>query len=562
MSPRACGPCTYLVSPTGVGTQNLKYVLTNLVQANDVVLLADGVYRVGDLQVSVPNVTIRAQHVPSVTDTAPLVWLDGAIPYRYWNSELPAGSTTRRWFHAYSKDFCKTTLGARACAQLSVSYRGDQVFQGNASISQTLRSADLRDATRKVFYVDPTAHRLYINFNPGSTTEVTDLETALLFNRPAVGSMLQGVGVRHYAGNDHNTHAAASKANAAVYVADATSVVLRRDWFSFNAVRGVKTQGDVPVGQTPVAGEGVLIDRSTFDHNGELGLNAVESDGIIIQHSLFYRNNTKGFYPGGEAGGAKLLSLHRAAVVDNDFTANIGIGLWFDRSAYDATVADNVFDANTWDGFKYEVSSRATVTGNTAVGNGRSGFIVYEASQVALSHNLLRGNLVGIEIQEGTRTFANDPNDHDPDHDRIMPHELTFDVADIDVHANGFYYAPSPPTYARCDPTASAQTALDGCQYALAIEDDLAQRDATALDVSTSHDNFHRAGWPTDPTHIRVPVFIALWQAPSTGATGSGCTHAATARRVRWAALADFQCTGQEPGAATPWYTRRGLALG
>jgi parallel beta-helix repeat protein len=296
-----------------------------------------------------------------------------------------------------------------------------------------------------------------------------------------------------------------------------------------------------------------VIDSSTFDHNGEMGLDANDSDGIIVERSMFYRNDTKN-YPGyGEASGAKLLSTYGARIVGNVFRANTGMGLWFDRSSYNATVARNLFQENTWDGFKYEISARATVTENVAISNNRSGFLVYESSQVSLSHNYMRGNLIGIEVHEERRTLANTLSAHDSDHDRHMAPSITFDVRDVDTHENGFYYAPSHHTYAKCNPSSTVQFTLDGCQYQIAVEDDLAHRDAAALHITTGRDNFHLETWPSDPTHAPVPVFIAMWQARPADESGGGCVFGSTStRRLRWPSLPSFQCTGQERGAATP----------
>src|SRR3954452_8780100 len=93
-----CSPCTYVVTPNGTGAHDVRNVLANLVQPSDSVLLADGVYRVANLQVNASGVTIRAQHVPGDGET-PSAWLDGSIPYLIWTK---SGSN---WSHAYSKDF-------------------------------------------------------------------------------------------------------------------------------------------------------------------------------------------------------------------------------------------------------------------------------------------------------------------------------------------------------------------------------------------------------------------------------------------------------------------------
>src|SRR5262245_16127700 len=69
---------TYVVTSTGTGMQSLAEVVAHVVQPGDVVELADGVYRTSDITLRVPNVTIRAQHLPAAGASAPRVWLDGS----------------------------------------------------------------------------------------------------------------------------------------------------------------------------------------------------------------------------------------------------------------------------------------------------------------------------------------------------------------------------------------------------------------------------------------------------------------------------------------------------
>src|SRR4051812_26211089 len=163
--PLSCSPCTYDVSPSGVGAHNLAYVLVNLVHDGDSVVLANGVYRVGELRVSAPHVTIRAAH--AWTDSVPTVWLDGSIAYQHWNgTDTIPGTTTHRWWHPYSKDFCKTGLAKHACTGLGVGYRGDQMFQSGQPVEQTISASALADGSHRRFFVDTAAHRVYTNFDP------------------------------------------------------------------------------------------------------------------------------------------------------------------------------------------------------------------------------------------------------------------------------------------------------------------------------------------------------------------------------------------------------------
>jgi parallel beta-helix repeat protein len=539
---------TYVVTPTGVGMQNLSALLTHVVQAGDTVELADGVYRTGNLNVSAPGVTIRAQHMPSANGAAPSVWLDGSVPYQFWTQ-----GEGNLWVHSYNKDFCAQTLRNLPCDQLSVSYHGDQLFVSGQPIPQTLHSSDLLSTTQRWFYVSSN-HTVVTNFDPGTTAEMTDQETALMFQRSAVGSSLQGIGVRRYAGNDHDSSLLASHQDSAVYVNDASNVTFNLDVFSFNSVRGLKTQGDVPASQTPVAGAGVLVINSVFDHNGELALDSVDSDNITVAYTLFYRNNWEQFVI--EQGAAKFLSLHNATVVNNRFIENFGIGLWFDRSAYNAYIAHNQFIKNQWHGIMFEISAKATITGNSFIANGHIGVFIYDAGYISLSHNLVQGNLEGFRIQNGHRTLANFPSGRDSDPDRKMPSAITFDVAAIDIHENGFYYSPAVSNGAVCDTNPSAQPTtaepdpFSGCQYMIAGEDSATGLQPNQMGIKATHDNFHTRDWPAGPVPGVVPVFTALWETNATVYSASGCEPPPPGPSVqyRWNSLGEFLCTGQEPG--------------
>ena len=118
-------------------------MLEHLAQPNDVVELTDGVYQVGELDLTTPGVTIRALNLPAPADTAPHAWLDGTIPYRYWSHPAP-----NLWTHPYNKDFCEKTLRNLQCNQLSVSYHGDEMFSNGAPIPQTIHPADLYNVAK------------------------------------------------------------------------------------------------------------------------------------------------------------------------------------------------------------------------------------------------------------------------------------------------------------------------------------------------------------------------------------------------------------------------------
>ena len=65
-------------------------------------------------------------------------------------------------------------------------------------------------------------------------------------------------------------------------------------------------------------------------------------------------------------------------------------GLWFDRSSYDSTVAENLFQDNfTVHGMQLrDVGAGDDHRQQPRSATATSGLFVYESSQVSLSHNL------------------------------------------------------------------------------------------------------------------------------------------------------------------------------
>ena len=323
-----------------------------------------------------------------------------------------------------------------------------------------------------MFFIASGTHSVVTNFDPGATTAMTEQETALVFEPGAVGATFEGIGVQRLRGQRPRScgtrHAAGLR--GVRQRREQRRVPLRL--VLVQRLRALKTQGDVPASQTPVAGSGIVIDHSVFDHNGELALDSVDSDGITVTNTLFYRNNFENFAI--EHGAAKLLSTYGASFVGNVFTANNGIGLWFDRSSYNEYVAHNAFLANEWHGMMIEISARATITSNIFDGNGHIAMLVYEASDISFSHNVLIGNLEGIKVSENHRTLANFPSGRDADPDRscrrrsrsTCRRSTSTRTASTTTPRTRTAWCATPNPNAV--PTESQPDPFDGCQYMIA----------------------------------------------------------------------------------------------
>jgi hypothetical protein len=130
---------------------------------------------------------------------------------------------------------------------------------------------------------------------------------------------------------------------------------------------------------SPIAGAS-RVDSNTVDHNGQLGIGGCGGEGGLVTHNEIAFNNTAGHEAGWEAGGAKWAIANDLTVSDNYVHDNAGPGLWCDINCYNArftgnTIANNVqlpvirkqltFGA----GIMYEISRKATITGNTLTEN-------------------------------------------------------------------------------------------------------------------------------------------------------------------------------------------------
>src|SRR5262249_30999707 len=103
---------------------------------------------------------------------------------------------------------------------------------------------------------------------------------------------------------------------------------------------------------------------------GGAGNNAVV-DGAEIDHNNFTNDNytNANIDCGFEAGGFKWVATH-VTVTNSRVHDNACKGLWTDGGTHDSVITNNTIYNNWTEGIFIEISSGATITGNTVYGNG------------------------------------------------------------------------------------------------------------------------------------------------------------------------------------------------
>ncbi|MEM9997840.1 MAG: right-handed parallel beta-helix repeat-containing protein, partial [Bacteroidota bacterium] len=164
---------------------------------------------------------------------------------------------------------------------------------------------------------------------------------------------------------------------------------------------GIDTNGPNPenVGD---AGEDHTFRRVTLQYNGQTGISG-ECDRCTLLDSKLYRNNTKFYEPGWEAGGMKFSYTEDMVVRRVEVRENRGPGLWFDALNYrnvieGCTVQDNWFVGILLEYFTIDTlvqhnlitgSRRLDLFENFSVG---TGLMTQMAPRNTLVHNTVTGN--------------------------------------------------------------------------------------------------------------------------------------------------------------------------
>jgi hypothetical protein len=343
------------------------------------------------------------------------VWFDGSVPVRSWTQ---SGS---KWVTSGWKAEFSSSMGgdahfkSRFIGSNPMAADPDQVFIDGVALKQVSSSSNVVAGT---FAVNDGADTITIGSNPsGKEVRASDLAQAINISSP--NSVVQGIGVRRYA-TPYETRSALKLSNKG------------------GTVRNVVVSDNAMIGIS-LSNSGKLLDHVTVERNGMMGIGGTEDDNSVVKNSKANGNNTQQFKDAPVSGGIKFTRSRTISVVNTEAKDNGGSGIWFDASCYDMTVTNNVATNNTKNQIEVEVSSKAIVANNEALG-GETGILLYDAGQVKAFNNELGGSrLFGIKLAQDYRRQSNPnvPEAHDPR--RPIPDPtVTWLTKDITISNNVF----------------------------------------------------------------------------------------------------------------------------
>lgn len=264
----------------------------------------------------------------------------------------------------------------------------DDVIRDGVPLHRVLSAGALRPGA---YYFDYRRDEITVSDDPDGHVVEAMVASCAITSRP--GPAGRGVTVRGFV-----VEHVASRAQHGAIEADAPDWLIAGNTVQVNHGAGITSAGHVQI-----IGNTVL-------RNGQLGIGGTGAV-TLVAHNEIAGNNTGGFDPGWEAGGAKWAVTDGLVVRDNRVHDNDGPGLWTDIDAQHTTYLDNVVRDNSRAGIFHEISADAVIRGNVVTGNGYgfgtwlwgSGILLAGSHDVDVSANLLRGNAEGIGLIQQRR---------------------------------------------------------------------------------------------------------------------------------------------------------------
>lgn len=206
----------------------------------------------------------------------------------------------------------------------------------------------------------------------------------------------------------------------AIHVANLTGAT---GWMLLNDL--VHDNGTPAGGSGANLGNGWAVIGGRYYNNRQEGLGGQVGDNVTVNSVQIDHNNftddsytTRNISCGYEAGGFKWVS-NGVTVEDSTISDNACKGLWADLNGDNATIKNNVVSGNWDEGIFIEISSGATITGNTVTDNGlhnyngspanacnsgvwlfAGGITLAASDHATISNNTLAGNcrsLTGVQ---------------------------------------------------------------------------------------------------------------------------------------------------------------------
>jgi parallel beta-helix repeat protein len=373
------------------------------------------------------------------------------------------------------------------------------------------------------FFVDTAADRLYVGTSPaGRTVRATDLSLGLTIR--GAGTVVRGIGVQRYA---------TSVPEKGTVISTAPDVTLENVVIRDNATQGLF------VG----AANGVrnVLRHVTLERNGLLGLEASYADGLVLDGVRAVSNNAEHFNLAPVSGGAKIVRSRGLTVRDSVLADNIGPGLWFDESAYNATITGNDLLRNAGHGLSYEISSRALIADNIVAGNGALGLKINDASNIDIWNNTIvdNGDRPMWLVQDSRQASNLSTPGHDP-RQALPDPTVTWLLGPITVKNNVI----GGRTPGNC---------------LLCVQDSALYRSAAQIAVTADGNAYHRTSstsprwtvtWPVGTTNPQVYTTLAAFRSATgqerNGTEFTGASVVDSAYRLT-AAVVAVQSTVAQP---------------
>jgi mannuronan 5-epimerase len=260
----------------------------------------------------------------------------------------------------------------------------DLVFIDSKPLRQVRSKADVALGT---FYVDYATQQLWIGSDPtGKLVEGAALDQALLITN-APGTLIRGLGFKHYATNVDENAAVLGAAERLTFVDNS---------FAWNAAAGLSA----------VASDAV-VRSNTMAYNGQLGFHGGSAHRLLLEQNALAYNNQDRFPLDFEAGGLKIAASQDTIWRNNLAEENIGRGLWCDMSCYNTTIVRNISRNNMKSGIDYELSAKAIIASNVVVNNLFAGININESNDVDIYNNSLVRNECNVRVIEWKRVNTN-----------------------------------------------------------------------------------------------------------------------------------------------------------
>ena len=334
----------------------------------------------------------------------------------------------------------------------------DQLFVDGVSQTQV---ASRGAVVGNTFYVDYSAHQLFMGANPsGHQVEASARSRGLYLNQ-ATGSIVRGIAVVHYANHPNDLGALFD---------DADNSVIENCQFSQNASIGLS-----------VLGKSVRVVNDTANDNGQIGIHADHADGLQVRSNLLQHNDTESFMVEGAEGNLKVTATNGVTVADNLSRYSVGRGMWFDVNSYAITVVRNVIANNMDRGMQFEISGNGIIAGNLLVNNASDGLSIIDGNDVQVYNNSFWHDTRAVFIVDDNRA-RNDARIPQAVHNVTLRNNI-------------------------------ASGSRPGTMQVVAVEDTTRTRTAASMNVTVDNDTYalvgpntasYWAGWANYPSAYQV----------------------------------------------------------